>query len=133
MLHSFPRTVNVFIYLLLILLQEYFNLCPENFRDEDVYVCESRYSAKAKAFKKIKLWTMPISSVRFKPRDLPLPVVRVASVFALKNKEEEEPPAESTEEMKEEDIAICLEKVCYQSCFYKAFAIGQCFFFKHIL
>ncbi|XP_077308342.1 protein polybromo-1 isoform X11 [Lithobates pipiens] len=91
-------------------VKEYFKLCPENFRDEDVYVCESRYSAKTKSFKKIKLWTMPISSVRFKPRDLPLPVVRVASVFALKNKEEEEPPAESTEEIKEEDNAICLEK-----------------------
>ncbi|XP_018417975.1 PREDICTED: protein polybromo-1 [Nanorana parkeri] len=92
-------------------VKEYFKLCPENFRDEDVYVCESRYSAKTKSFKKIKLWTMPISSVRFKPRDVPLPVVRVASVFALKNKEEEEPPAESTEEMKEEeDSTICLEK-----------------------
>ncbi|XP_073448547.1 protein polybromo-1 isoform X15 [Aquarana catesbeiana] len=91
-------------------VKEYFKLCPENFRDEDVYVCESRYSAKTKSFKKIKLWTMPISSVRFKPRDLPLPVVRVASVFALKNKEEDEPPAECTEEIKEEDNAICLEK-----------------------
>lgn len=126
MLHSFPRTVNVFIYLLLILSQEYFKLCPENFRDEDVYVCESRYSAKTKSFKKIKLWTMPISSVRFKPRDLPLPVVRVASVFALKNKEEDEPPAECTEEIKEEDNAICLEKVCflYQSCLYSALAVS---------
>ncbi|KAM5148764.1 protein polybromo-1 isoform 3-T3 [Mantella aurantiaca] len=91
-------------------VKEYFKLCPESFRDEDVYVCESRYSAKTKSFKKIKLWTMPISSVRFKPRDVPLPVVRVASVFALKNKEEEEPPPESTEEMKEEDNTICLEK-----------------------
>lgn len=92
-------------------VKEYFKLCPENFRDEDVYVCESRYSAKSKSFKKIKLWTMPISSVRFKPREVPLPVVRVASVFALKNKEEEEPPTESTEEMKEEeDNNNCLEK-----------------------
>nr|6OXB_A Chain A, Protein polybromo-1 [Homo sapiens]6OXB_B Chain B, Protein polybromo-1 [Homo sapiens]6OXB_C Chain C, Protein polybromo-1 [Homo sapiens]6OXB_D Chain D, Protein polybromo-1 [Homo sapiens]6OXB_E Chain E, Protein polybromo-1 [Homo sapiens]6OXB_F Chain F, Protein polybromo-1 [Homo sapiens] len=63
-------------------VKEYFKLCPENFRDEDVFVCESRYSAKTKSFKKIKLWTMPISSVRFVPRDVPLPVVRVASVFA---------------------------------------------------
>ncbi|XP_069499275.1 protein polybromo-1 isoform X3 [Ambystoma mexicanum] len=79
-------------------VKEYFKLCPENFRDEDVYVCESRYSAKAKAFKKIKLWTMPISSVRFVPRHLPLPVVRVASVFAVKDKVEDEKPAETTEE-----------------------------------
>ncbi|XP_064374806.1 protein polybromo-1-like isoform X2 [Dromaius novaehollandiae] len=55
-------------------VKEYFKLCPENFRDEDVYVCESRYSAKTKSFKKIKLWTMPVSSVRFVPRDVPLPV-----------------------------------------------------------
>lgn len=103
---------SVFIYMLLIILQEYFKLCPDSFRDEDVYVCESRYSAKTKSFKKIKLWTMPISSVRFKPRDVPLPVVRVASVFALKDKEEEEPAPESTEEMKEEDSTICLTKVC---------------------
>lgn len=28
---------------------------PEGFTNDDVYVCESRYSAKAKAFKKIKV------------------------------------------------------------------------------
>lgn len=27
----------------------------KGFEDKDVYVCESRYSAKAKAFKKIKV------------------------------------------------------------------------------
>ncbi|XP_075039190.1 protein polybromo-1 isoform X2 [Mixophyes fleayi] len=91
-------------------VKEYFKICPENFRDEDVYVCESRYSAKTKSFKKIKLWTMPISSVRFRPRDVPLPVVRVASVFALKDKVDEDLPTDSTEDTKEEDITICLEK-----------------------
>lgn len=77
--------------------QEYFKLHPEGFRAEDVYVCESRYSAKSKSFKKIKMWTMPLSSVRFVPREVPLPVVRVASMFATK---QEEKPAETTEEIK---------------------------------
>uniref|UniRef100_A0AAR2L8Q4 Protein polybromo-1 n=1 Tax=Pygocentrus nattereri TaxID=42514 RepID=A0AAR2L8Q4_PYGNA len=63
-------------------VKEYFKLSPEGFRPEDVFVCESRYSAKTKSFKKIKMWTMPLSSVKFVPRDVPLPVVRVASMFA---------------------------------------------------
>ncbi|KAL1417017.1 hypothetical protein MTO96_027223 [Rhipicephalus appendiculatus] len=35
-------------------VKDYFKSKPEGFDDKDVYVCESRYSAKAKAFKKIK-------------------------------------------------------------------------------
>ncbi|XP_040603763.1 protein polybromo-1 isoform X14 [Mesocricetus auratus] len=84
-------------------VKEYFKLCPENFRDEDVFVCESRYSAKTKAFKKIKLWTMPISSVRFVPRDAPLPVVRVASVFANADKADEEKNADNSDDSRAED------------------------------
>ncbi|XP_029411233.1 protein polybromo-1 isoform X24 [Nannospalax galili] len=84
-------------------VKEYFKLCPENFRDEDVFVCESRYSAKTKSFKKIKLWTMPISSVRFVPRDVPLPVVRVASVFANADKGEDEKNTDSSEDNRGED------------------------------
>ncbi|XP_034294925.1 protein polybromo-1 isoform X2 [Pantherophis guttatus] len=91
-------------------VKEYFKLCPENFRDEDVYVCESRYSAKTKSFKKIKLWTMPISSVRFVPREVPLPVVRVASVFANTDKIDEEKHAETSEDTKIGDSILSLEK-----------------------
>ncbi|KAM6325332.1 protein polybromo-1 isoform 2-T3 [Podargus strigoides] len=91
-------------------VKEYFKLCPENFRDEDVYVCESRYSAKTKSFKKIKLWTMPVSSVRFVPRDVPLPVVRVASVFANTDKVDEEKHAETLEDSKVGDSILHLEK-----------------------
>ncbi|XP_010141340.1 PREDICTED: protein polybromo-1 isoform X1 [Buceros rhinoceros silvestris] len=91
-------------------VKEYFKLCPENFRDEDVYVCESRYSAKTKSFKKIKLWTMPVSSVRFVPRDVPLPVVRVASVFANTDKIDEEKHAETMEDSKVEESILHLEK-----------------------
>ncbi|XP_045847624.1 protein polybromo-1 isoform X11 [Meles meles] len=90
-------------------VKEYFKLCPENFRDEDVFVCESRYSAKTKSFKKIKLWTMPISSVRFVPRDVPLPVVRVASVFANADKGDDEKNTENSEDSRTED-SFNLEK-----------------------
>lgn len=55
---------------------------PEGFKPEDVYVCESRYAARTKSFKKIKVWAMPESSVKLVPREVPLPVVRVASMFA---------------------------------------------------
>uniref|UniRef100_A0A6I8N256 Protein polybromo-1 n=1 Tax=Ornithorhynchus anatinus TaxID=9258 RepID=A0A6I8N256_ORNAN len=89
---------------------EYFKLCPETFRDEDVYVCESRYSAKTKSFKKIKLWTMPISSVRFVPREVPLPVVRVASVFANADKVDDEKHNEISEDNKMGDTLLNLEK-----------------------
>ncbi|XP_039723437.1 protein polybromo-1 isoform X13 [Pteropus medius] len=84
-------------------VKEYFKLCPENFRDEDVFVCESRYSAKTKSFKKIKLWTMPISSVRFVPRDVPLPVVRVASVFANADKGDDEKNTDNSEDSRTEE------------------------------
>ncbi|XP_032893186.1 protein polybromo-1 isoform X2 [Amblyraja radiata] len=81
-------------------VKEYFKIRPEGFRAEDVFVCESRYSAKTKSFKKIKLWTMPLSAVKFVPRHTPLPVVRVASVFAnsdkIENKESIEPMNEET-------------------------------------
>lgn len=54
---------------------------------------------------------MPISSVRFVPRDVPLPVVRVASVFANTDKVEEEKHTETSEENKVGDNALSLEKV----------------------
>uniref|UniRef100_A0A8C9T1V6 Protein polybromo-1 n=1 Tax=Scleropages formosus TaxID=113540 RepID=A0A8C9T1V6_SCLFO len=89
-------------------VKEYFKLQPEGFQPEDVFVCESRYSAKTKSFKKIKMWTMPLSSVRFGPRDIPLRVVRVASVFANAQKQEQEKPAEVLDESKgeKEDVPV---------------------------
>ncbi|KAM3620779.1 uncharacterized protein V6R79_001807 [Siganus canaliculatus] len=62
-------------------VKDYFKMQPEGYAAEDVYVCESRYAARNKSFKKIKLWAMPASSVRLVSRDVPLPVVRVASMF----------------------------------------------------
>uniref|UniRef100_A0A673AHJ0 Protein polybromo-1 n=1 Tax=Sphaeramia orbicularis TaxID=375764 RepID=A0A673AHJ0_9TELE len=65
-----------------VLGNDYFKLQPEGYTAEDVHVCESRYSARSKAFKKIKIWAMPGSSVKLVPREVHLPVVRVASMFA---------------------------------------------------
>ncbi|XP_066553990.1 protein polybromo-1 isoform X5 [Amia ocellicauda] len=91
-------------------VKEYFKLHPEGFRPEDVFVCESRYSAKTKSFKKIKMWTMPVSSVKFVPRDVPLPVVRVASMFANATKHEQEKSPELTEEGKGVDANGIIDK-----------------------
>ena len=45
-------------------VRDYFKTKPEGFEEEDIFVCESRYSAKAKAFKKIKvIVSMPIYRV----------------------------------------------------------------------
>ncbi|KAM8868716.1 protein polybromo-1-like isoform 1-T3 [Synchiropus picturatus] len=63
-------------------VRDYFKLQPEDYEAADVYVCESRYSARCKLFKKIKIWAMPPSPVKLAVRDVPLPVVRVASMFA---------------------------------------------------
>ncbi|XP_044032519.1 polybromo 1, like isoform X5 [Siniperca chuatsi] len=63
-------------------VKDYFKMQPEGYRAEDVYICESRYAARNKSFKKIKIWAVPVSSVKLVPRELPLPVVRVASMFA---------------------------------------------------
>lgn len=51
------------------------------------------------------MWTMPVSSVRFAPRDIPLPVVRVASMFAPKH-EDEKPSDIAEEEGKSADAVV---------------------------
>uniref|UniRef100_A0A665VQD3 Protein polybromo-1 n=1 Tax=Echeneis naucrates TaxID=173247 RepID=A0A665VQD3_ECHNA len=114
-------------------VKEYFKLHPEGFRAEDVFVCESRYSAKSKSFKKIKMWTMPLSSVRFVPREVPLPVVRVASMFAPK--QEEKPPEIKTVlcQQEKEDVPMDMtngepgcqyyEQLCYNNLWLK---VGDC-------
>ncbi|XP_036415277.1 protein polybromo-1 isoform X3 [Colossoma macropomum] len=125
-------------------VKEYFKLSPEGFRPEDVFVCESRYSAKTKSFKKIKMWTMPLSSVKFVPRDVPLPVVRVASMFAPKP--EAEKPTEPTEDNKtvasvidkeKEDVPVEVsngepgcqyyEQFCYNDMWLK---VGDCVYIR---
>uniref|UniRef100_A0A672MW47 Polybromo 1 n=1 Tax=Sinocyclocheilus grahami TaxID=75366 RepID=A0A672MW47_SINGR len=117
-------------------VKEYFKLQPDSFRPEDVFVCESRYSAKTKSFKKIKMWTMPLSSVKFVPRVVPLPVVRVASMFAPK--QDSEKPLEVAEDGKErEDVTMEVsngepgcqyyEQLCYNDMWLK---VGDCVYIR---
>ncbi|CAI9744411.1 protein polybromo-1-like isoform X6 [Octopus vulgaris] len=71
-------------------VKDYFKMKPQGFADKDVYVCESRYNARHKAFKKIKVWQVPASeSVKLNAREHVVSPVRVASVFADKSKETE--------------------------------------------
>ncbi|XP_051957317.1 protein polybromo-1-like isoform X1 [Xyrauchen texanus] len=125
-------------------VKEYFKLQPDTFRPEDVFVCESRYSAKTKSFKKIKMWTMPLSSVKFVPREMPLPVVRVASMFAPK--QDSEKPNEVAEDSKagpsfidkeREDVPMDIsngepgcryyEQLCYNEMWLK---VGDCVYIR---
>ncbi|TSV54868.1 Protein polybromo-1 [Bagarius yarrelli] len=125
-------------------VKEYFKLSPEGFRPEDVFVCESRYSAKTKSFKKIKMWTMPLSSVKFVPRDVPLPVVRVASMFAPKPESEKaaEPPEDaktvsSIIDKEKEDVPVEMsngepgcqyfDQLCYNDMWLK---VGDCVYIR---
>ncbi|XP_051997457.1 protein polybromo-1-like isoform X3 [Xyrauchen texanus] len=71
-------------------VKDFFKLQPEGFRPEDIYVCESRYTVRTKTFKKIKSWSMPTSTVKFVPREIPLPVVRVASMFVSAAKHDQD-------------------------------------------
>uniref|UniRef100_A0A672MWA8 Polybromo 1 n=1 Tax=Sinocyclocheilus grahami TaxID=75366 RepID=A0A672MWA8_SINGR len=118
-------------------VKEYFKLQPDSFRPEDVFVCESRYSAKTKSFKKIKMWTMPLSSVKFVPRVVPLPVVRVASMFAPK--QDSEKPLEVAEDGKAEREDVTMEvsngepgcqyyeQLCYNDMWLK---VGDCVYIR---
>ncbi|XP_033822590.1 protein polybromo-1 isoform X1 [Periophthalmus magnuspinnatus] len=91
-------------------VKEYFKLQPDGFEPDDVYVCESRYSAKSKSFKKIKLWAMPLNSVRLLPREVPLPVVRVASMFAPKQEEKTAETTHAENESKLHDSVVDKER-----------------------
>ncbi|CAN0103364.1 unnamed protein product [Lampetra fluviatilis] len=93
-------------------VKDYFKSRPDGLRAEDVYVCESRYSTKVKAFKKIKLWSMPPSTARLVARDEPLPVVRVASVFASRERDREQREREQRERERPRDgmTAAMLER-----------------------
>ncbi|ROL50781.1 Protein polybromo-1 [Anabarilius grahami] len=90
-------------------VKEYFKLQPEGFKSEDVYVCESRYTARTKTFKKIKIWSMPPNSVKLVSREVTLPVVRVASMFvSAKDKVADLPDGESGGfvEKEREDVPV---------------------------
>lgn len=90
-------------------VKEYFKLCLENFWDEDVFVCELWYFVKIKFFKKIKLWIMFISLVRFVFWDVFLFVVCVVFVFVNVDKGDDEKNIDNLEDSWVED-SFNLEK-----------------------
>ncbi|XP_030585741.1 protein polybromo-1-like isoform X5 [Archocentrus centrarchus] len=121
-----------------IFVKDYFKMQPEGFRAEDVYVCESRYTARNKFFKKIKIWAMPESSVKLVSREVPLPVVRVASMFAKPDQEKPVAYIDSGFVDKErEDVPMemsgaepgCLhyEQLCYKNMWFK---VGDCVYIQ---
>ncbi|XP_008204836.3 protein polybromo-1 isoform X2 [Nasonia vitripennis] len=87
-------------------VKDYFRMVPEGFSEKDVYVCESRYSTKARAFKKIKVWNFDPDHLKLSPRDKPLEPKRVISVY----KERLEKHKEEIAELEEGEKLIEKEK-----------------------
>ncbi|KAM6928404.1 polybromo 1, like [Xenentodon cancila] len=123
-----------------IFVKDYFKMQPEGFQPEDVYVCESRYAARNKSFKKIKIWAMPESSVKLLPREMPLPVVRVASMFAKPDLEKLDMSyanSGSFEDKEKEDVPMEMsgaepgcqyyEQLCYNNMWFK---LGDCVYIQ---
>ncbi|XP_060775398.1 polybromo 1, like isoform X2 [Neoarius graeffei] len=128
---------------MVIFVKDYFKLQPEGFKPEDVFVCESRYTTRTKAFKKIKIWSMPPSSVKLIPRDVPLPVVRVASMFVSAANHDQDKMADTADDsgsfIEKEREAVPIEvangepgcqyyeQLCYNNIWLK---VGDCVFIR---
>ncbi|RLU27258.1 hypothetical protein DMN91_001059 [Ooceraea biroi] len=78
-------------------VKDYFRMQPEGFLEKDVYVCESRYSTKARAFKKIKVWNFDPDHLKLLPREKPLEPKRVISVYKERLEKHKEEIAELEE------------------------------------
>ncbi|XP_076295789.1 protein polybromo isoform X8 [Lasioglossum baleicum] len=78
-------------------VKDYFRMQPEGFLEKDVYVCESRYSTKARAFKKIKVWNFDPDHLKLVSRDKPLEPKRVISVYKERLEKHKEEIAELEE------------------------------------
>ncbi|XP_073978285.1 protein polybromo isoform X2 [Rhodnius prolixus] len=82
-------------------VKDYFRSKPEGVDEKDVYVCESRYSARARAFKKIKNWPPSLmTGYKLIPRDEILEPKRVMSVFRQRVEKHKEEIAELEEQEK---------------------------------
>ena len=65
-----------------LVVRDYTKSTPTGFSEEDVFVCESRYTHKAKSFKKIKNWAYPPGhQPQLITRGTPISLSRVPSVF----------------------------------------------------
>ncbi|XP_065223085.1 protein polybromo-1 isoform X3 [Planococcus citri] len=82
-------------------VKDYFRAKPEGFDDKDVYVCESRYSSKARCFKKIKNWPLSLTNVcKLIDREEPLEPKRNVSVYRDRVEKHKEEIAELEEQEK---------------------------------
>nr|CAD7452818.1 unnamed protein product [Timema tahoe] len=74
---------------------------PEGFLEKDVYVCESRYSSRARAFKKIKVWPFAMTqNLKLLERDEVIEPKRIMSVFRERIEKHKEEIAELEEREK---------------------------------
>ncbi|XP_002020207.2 protein polybromo-1 [Drosophila persimilis] len=89
-------------------IKDYIKMRPDRLQEKDVFVCESRYNLQGRCFKKLKNWPQirEGSSVRFVPRDQPLELKRVMSVF----KERIEKHKGELEELKMQETMVEKEK-----------------------
>lgn len=78
-------------------VKDYFRMTPEGFSEKDVYVCESRYSTKARSFKKIKNWNFDPDRLKLIPREKLLEPKRVISVYKERLEKHKEEIAELEE------------------------------------
>uniref|UniRef100_A0A146KQX2 Protein polybromo-1 n=1 Tax=Lygus hesperus TaxID=30085 RepID=A0A146KQX2_LYGHE len=82
-------------------VKDYFRSKPEGVDEKDVYVCESRYSARARAFKKIKNWPVSLmTGYRLVTREEALEPKRIMSVFRQRVEKHKEEIAELEEHEK---------------------------------
>ncbi|KAL1139328.1 hypothetical protein AAG570_006314 [Ranatra chinensis] len=82
-------------------VKDYFRSKPEGVDEKDVYVCESRYSARARAFKKIKSWPPSLmTGYKLIPREEILEPKRIMSVFRQRVEKHKEEIAELEEQEK---------------------------------
>ncbi|XP_030370298.1 protein polybromo-1 [Scaptodrosophila lebanonensis] len=89
-------------------IKDYIKLRPDGLPEKDVFVCESRYNLQGRCFKKLKNWSSARdqSSIKFVPRETPLELKRVMSVF----KERIEKHKGELEELKLQEALIEKEK-----------------------
>ncbi|XP_034113780.1 protein polybromo-1 [Drosophila albomicans] len=91
-------------------IRDYIKLRPDGLPEKDVFVCESRYNLQGRCFKKLKNWPTARESnngsIRFVPRDTPLELKRVMSVF----KERIEKHKGELEELKLQEALVEKEK-----------------------
>ncbi|XP_044019978.1 protein polybromo-1 isoform X3 [Aphidius gifuensis] len=78
-------------------VKDYFRMIPYGFNEKDVYVCESRYSTRARSFKKIKAWNFEQEHIKLIPRDKIIEPKRVISVYKERLEKHKEEIAELEE------------------------------------